>query len=123
MISILTLLPVYQHYYTAEILLFVLYWAIENWRQKGAKAALLLMLPLLVPFATWAERAGVASRFAGGRNFALDLIWNGFLMPHVIWIELILLLIVLATLYRQSHTPAGHLAAGADDGDARPDAD
>ncbi len=37
MISILTLLPVYQHYYTAEILLFVLYWAIENWRQKAQR--------------------------------------------------------------------------------------
>ncbi len=122
MISILTLLPVYQHYYTAEILLFVLYWAIENWRAKGAKAALLLMLPLLFPFATWAERAGAANWFTGGRNLSLNFILNGFLMPHVIWIELILLLIVLATLYRQSHTPAGRLAAGADDGDPRPDA-
>ena len=114
MISILTLLPVYQHYYTAEILLFVLYWAIENRRLKGAKAALLLMLPLLFPFATWAERAGVASRFAGGRNF-MDLIWNGLLMPHVIWIELILLLIVLASLYRKIRPSAARLAAGADE--------
>ena len=39
MISILTLLPVYQHYYAAEILLFVLYWAIENWRAKRRKGS------------------------------------------------------------------------------------
>ena len=118
MISILTLLPVYERYYAAEILLFVLYWAIENWRAKGAKAALLLMLPLLFPFAAWAERAGAANWFTGGRNLSLNFILNGFLMPHVIWIELILFLIVLASLYRQNHTSAGRLAAGADDCDA-----
>ncbi len=118
MISILALLPVYERYYAAEILLFVLYWAVENWRAKGAKAALLLMLPLLFPFAAWAERAGAAKWFTGGRNLSLNFILNGVLMPHVIWIELILFLIVLASLYRQSHTPAGRLAAGADECDA-----
>ena len=34
-------------------------------------------------------------------------------MTHVIWIELILLLNLLASLYRQRPTPAERLASGA----------
>ncbi len=131
-VAALTLLPVYQRFHSAETLLFVVYWAVENWNLKGAKTALLLMPPLLFPFTMWlATYAGVplqapsrdasiamriavmAERFIADHNLSQNILWNGFVMTHVIWIELILLLILLASLYRQSPTPAERLASGA----------
>ncbi|MDE3148136.1 MAG: DUF2029 domain-containing protein [Acidobacteriota bacterium] len=105
-ISILTLLPFYQRYYTAEILLFVLFWAVENWRLKSAKATHLLMLPLLLPLAAMTENVSVVARFVQEKHLESNFIWNGFVMPHVIWIELLLLLLLLANLYRQARAPA-----------------
>ncbi len=120
-VAVLTLLPVYQRFHTAEILLFVVYWAVQNSRLKGARATLLLMLPLLFPFVPWlvvyagvplqlpshhaslaAKVAVAVERFVRGHNLSQSILWNGFVLPHVIWIELILLLILLASLYRQS---------------------
>jgi hypothetical protein len=120
-VAVLTLLPVYQRFHTAEILLFVVYWAVQNSRLKGARATLLLMLPLLFPFVPWlvvyagvplqfpshhaslaAKVAVAVERFVKGQNLSQSILWNGFVLPHVIWIELILLVILLASLYRQS---------------------
>ena len=97
-VAILTLLPVYQRFYTADVLLFVLYWALENFDLPRAKTALLLMVPLLVPFAAWTERTGLAMRFMESSHSALRVFWTDFLLPHVIWIELALLLILIADL-------------------------
>jgi hypothetical protein len=102
MVAVLTLLPVYQRFYAAEILLFVVYWAVENGNLRGAKAALLIMIPLLFPFAAMAERTGIAARWIGGHPSALSFLWNDLLLPHVIWIELLLLLILIADLSRRS---------------------
>jgi hypothetical protein len=92
-IAVLTLLPVYHRYYTASILLFVLYWAVEHFDASRAKAALLFLVPLLVPFAAIMERSGIARRLMDNHS-ALGVVWNDFLMPHVIWIELLLLLLL-----------------------------
>jgi hypothetical protein len=98
-ISVLTLLPFYQHIYSAALLIFVIYWAFDNWQLKGAKAALLLMLPLLFPFVamTWGypPLAGFVERHHLGSHF----FWNAFIMPYVVWIELCLVLIMLTELY------------------------
>ena len=112
-VSVLTLLPVYQRFYTAEILLFVLYWSFENWRSKGAKSAHWLLLPLLFPLARMATKNDAVARFTENHNLNSNLIWRGFIMPHVIWIELIILLILLASLYWQSPTPADSVAVHA----------
>ncbi len=131
-VAALTLLPLYQRFHSDVILLFVVYWAVENWNLKGAKIALLLMPPLLFPLAMWlAAYAGVPlqapsdhasmatkvavafERFVRGHNLSQSILWNGFVMTHVIWIELILLLNLLASLYRQRPTPAERLASGA----------
>jgi Glycosyltransferase family 87 len=95
-ISVLTLLPIYQNFYTGAILLFVLYWAVENWSDKRGKVAQLFMLPLLIPvFST------LVARFVANHNLASNTIWNGFVMLHVIWIELLLLILLLVSLYRK----------------------
>jgi hypothetical protein len=122
-VAVLTLLPTYQRFYGAEILLFVVYWAVENWSSKTAKAALLLMLPLLFPFidllkayqgvalqlppfkATGAMKVALpVERFIEGHNLDHTLIWNGLLMPHVVWIELSLLALLLFSLHRMRTT-------------------
>ncbi len=126
-VAVLTLLSFYQRFYAAEILVFVLYWAVENWRLKAAKASLILMLPLLFPFALWlaafedasfrgpAAGASVVARvatliwgFIRNHNLEASVLWNGFVMANVIWIELILVVILFASLGRRR---AGHAAA------------
>jgi hypothetical protein len=98
--AVLTLLPVYQRFYTAAILLFVIYWAVENWPATRAKAALLCLLPLLFPLATMTQRIRFVARFIQDHDLSSNLLWKGFVMPHVIWIQLILLILLLAHLYR-----------------------
>jgi len=97
-VSVLTLLPVYQRIYTATILIFVLYWAIENWQLKRAKVVPLLMLPLLFPLVAM-TRVGALARFVEEHHLSSNPLWNMAVMPHIIWIELILLAILLTVLY------------------------
>lgn len=112
MAAVLALLPVYQRFYTAEVLLFVVYWGVQNCDLRRAKAALLLMIPLLFPFAAWADESGIATRFREGGHSVLGVLWNDFLMPHVIWIELLLLLIMIAHLATQTERlPEGQVSA------------
>jgi hypothetical protein len=101
-ISVLTLFPVYQRMYTAAILIFVIYWALDNWRLTSAKGALLLMLPLLIPFVAMTQ-AGALAVFVERNNLGSHFLWNAIIMPHTIWIELFLVVILLAVL---SGTPA-----------------
>lgn len=97
-ISILTLMPIYQRIYTAAILIFVFYWALENWPLRSAKATCLLMLPLLVPL-VGITRRGLFAGFVERHNLTSFPLWNTVLMPHVIWIELSLILILLSVLF------------------------
>jgi len=98
-LSILTLLPVYQRFYTGEILIFTLYWAIENWSLQKAKAAIVLMLPLLLARAANARTITAPSRWVKSHNSDSHFLWNAFVMPHLIWMELILLIILLVSVY------------------------
>jgi hypothetical protein len=102
LISVLTLLPVYQQIYTAAILTFVVYWAILSLPSKKAVVTLLLMLPLLFPFAarTWTQPA--IAGFVNAHNLGSHFIWNAFIMPHVVWIEVLLVVIMLTSLYNAS---------------------
>jgi hypothetical protein len=112
MVAVLALLPVYQRFYTAEVLLSVLYWAVENCNLPRANAALLLMVPLLFPFAAWTQRSGIGMRLMDGNHSVFSAIWNDILMPHVIWIKLLLLLILIAELSTQTERlPDGQVPA------------
>lgn len=93
-VAVLTLLPVYQRFYTAAILVLVLFWAVENWPLGRAKIALLLMLPLLLPVAAMTQ-VGAFAEFVRRHELGSKFLWSAFFMPHVIWIELFLLLILL----------------------------
>ena len=95
-ISVLTLLPVYQNFYTAAILIFVVYWAIQNWPLKRAKASLLLMLTLLLPFVAMTRGAPSLAGFVERHHLSSYFFWNAFIMPHVVWIELFLVFILLS---------------------------
>jgi hypothetical protein len=98
-ISVLTLFPVYQRIYTAALFIFVLYWAVDNWRLRSAKAALLLMLPLLLPLVAMTQ-VGALRGFVERHDLDSHFLWNAVVMPHAIWIELFLVAILLAVLYR-----------------------
>src|ERR1700722_9681059 len=97
-LSVLTLLPVYQRVYNAGILIFVLYWALENWERRVAKAALCLMLPWLVPITAILQKGAVGA-FVVRHGLAASFVWNTFVMPHLIWIELLLAVISIFGLY------------------------
>jgi hypothetical protein len=104
-IAVLTLLPVYQLIYTAAILVFVVWWAIENWPLKRAMAALLMTLPLLLPFVAMTMRISQLAGFVERHHLGSYFLWNAFVMPHVIWIELFLLVILLTDLYSRAAIP------------------
>jgi len=97
-ISVLTLFPVYQRIYTAALLVFVIFWALGNWRLTSAKVSLVLMLPLLLPLVAM-TRVGALAGFVKRHNLDSHFLWNAVIMPHMIWIELFLVLILLAVLY------------------------
>ena len=94
LVSVLTLLPFYQRFYTAAILVLMLYWAIENWPQRKALAALLLLVPLLLPLAAMIARSTLAGSL-GARTLRGQFAWNFLLLPHAIWIELALIALLL----------------------------
>ena len=94
-ISVLTLLPFYQNFYTGAILLFVLYWAVENWYDTPARLAQYSMLILLIPVFSM-----YMLRFIATHNLGTNVLWNGFVMLHAIWIELFLLVMLFVSLFR-----------------------
>jgi hypothetical protein len=100
--SVLTLLPVYQNFYTASILIFVVCWAVDGWPRRSAKAALLLMWPLLLPLVAMTWRVSSIARVVENHHLSSHFFWNALIMPHVIWIELILLSILLGELYHSA---------------------
>jgi hypothetical protein len=100
LLAVLTLLPIYQNFYTATILVFVIYWAIRNWPRKSAKAALVLMSPLLLPLVAITLNSSKVSRLIYSHHLNSSFIWNTFIMPHVIWIELILAVILIVDMCR-----------------------
>jgi Glycosyltransferase family 87 len=95
-ISVLTLLPFYQNFYTGAILLFVLYWAVENWRETPARLAQYSMLLLLLPVAST-----LLIRFIAAHNLSSNVIWNGFVMLRAIWVELFVLILLIVSLFRK----------------------
>ncbi|MDR3410846.1 MAG: glycosyltransferase family 87 protein [Formivibrio sp.] len=100
MLSLLTLMPVFQHTYSAAMLVFVIYWAIEKWPLKEAQAALLLTSSLLFPLVAMTLRYPPWIRFVEQHHLASNFVWNAFLMPYMVWVVLLLAVLVFADLYR-----------------------
>ena len=106
LISVLTLLPVYQQIYTAAILVFVVYWAVAKLPLRKAQIALLLMLPLLLPLVAMTWSTSSVARFVEHHDLGSHFYWNAFLMPHVIWIELLLATVMLTCAYDENRLRA-----------------
>jgi hypothetical protein len=85
-VAVLTLLPVYQRFYSASILAFATYWAVENWSNGIARAVRIVMLPLLVPFVTLTMEARPAVSFIAAHHLSSNWMWNSFVMPYTVWI-------------------------------------
>jgi hypothetical protein len=100
LLSVLTLLPIYQNFYTATILFFVIYWAMRNWPRRSAKTTLILMSPLLLPLVAITLNSSKVSKLIQSHHLNSSFIWNAFIMPHVIWIELILAVILIVDMCR-----------------------
>ena len=62
-ISVLTLVPVYQRLCSATILVFVIFWALGNWPRRSAKLVLLSALGMLVPFLSVTKSVGIVVAF------------------------------------------------------------
>jgi hypothetical protein len=90
---------VYQQIYTGAILLFVVYWAFQNWPRATAKAAIVLMLPLLFPLTAMTWQSASLAEFVERHHLSSYFLWNAFVMPHVVWIELFLVAILFTELY------------------------
>lgn len=76
------------------ILVLVLYWAVEKWPDRKALAAFLLTSPLLLPLAAMIQRSALGRRLESG-TMPGETVWNLFLLPHAIWIELALMILLL----------------------------
>jgi hypothetical protein len=110
-VPVLTLLPIYQRIYNETILIFVLCWALAVWPARKGKAALLLLLPLLIPIVGITQK-GVAGAFVRRHNLWAGFAWNAILMPHLIWINIFLAFILIASLYRTIVPGPAELKAG-----------
>jgi len=100
LVSVLTLMPVYQRYYTAALLLLVFAWAVDAWPRWRAKTAIALLLPLVVPLVAIGQKSPlIAGHFANSR-FCQIVLW-----PHMIWLELALAALLIVELCAVSREP------------------
>lgn len=100
-LATLTLLPVYQRFYGATILLFVLCWALQNWSRRDAKVAVVLLLPALIPLVTIILKVHNVAAFIQNHHLDSNPLWRTVLLPYMIWIDLALVAILLVNMARQ----------------------
>jgi hypothetical protein len=95
----LSLFPLYHRLYDAFLLILPMGWALMEFygpQRKGARGALLLMLPFLVPGGTILEHLQFHERIP--RTIAHSWYWTGVVMPHEIWFLLLLSLLLLCSM-------------------------
>jgi hypothetical protein len=93
-LSVLSLLPVYHRLYDAFLLIIPICWSLREFsRNKLARAAFLVMLPLLFPGGTILEQLQFQNRIPS--SIAHSWYWTAIVKPHQIWFLLILSLVLL----------------------------
>lgn len=95
-VSIIALLPVYHRFYDAALLVVPLCWCMTATRGRMraiAKATLILMIPFLLPGATFLQQLVIRGQVPG--EFTQAWWWNCFVMPHETWALLFLCLVLL----------------------------
>ena len=97
-LGVLSLLPVYHRFYDAFLLIFPLAWgvtAISGQVKKLAKTTLLLLLVFLVPGGSALEQLQQTTRLGRLQH---SWWWVQFVMPHQIWVLLLLSLVLLLAM-------------------------
>jgi len=105
-VAVITLLPVYHRFYDASLLAIPLCWsltALSGRLRNAARAALLLVLPFLVPGAAILQQAVFDHRIPP--SWPESWWWDRFVMPHQTWLLLALCLLLLYTLAKESRDP------------------
>ncbi|MFZ0805330.1 MAG: glycosyltransferase family 87 protein [Candidatus Sulfotelmatobacter sp.] len=103
-VAVITLLPVYHRFYDASLLAIPLCWsltALGGRLRHVARAALVLMLPFLVPGAAILQQAVFNHRIPA--SLSESWAWDGFVMPHQSWLLLALVVLLLYALARESN--------------------
>jgi len=101
-IAIISLLPIYHRFYDAALLVLPLCWVFLSFRKARifGTLSLLLMLPFLIPGGTILETMQANRRIP--LTWASRWWWELFVMPHQVWMLLLLSLLLLyeMTIYR-----------------------
>jgi len=102
-IAVVSLLPVYHRFYDAALLVLPLCWVFSSCeRSRFARGvALLLMLPFLIPGGTLLETMQDSGSIPA--TLANRWWWQTFVMPHEVWV---LLLLSILLLYEMTYRPA-----------------
>jgi hypothetical protein len=95
-VAVLSLFPVYHRLYDAFLLIFPLCWSLREFmgpERKYARVVFLLMLPFLVPGGSALEQLQFRGQIP--EAIAHSSYWTCIVMPHQIWLLLLLGLLLL----------------------------
>jgi glycosyl transferase family 87 len=101
---VISLLPIYHRFYDASLLVFPLAWSLADLSEKIrslGNVTLCLILPFLVPGGTLLEQIqlrGYVSAAVQGSWW-----WKTVIMPHQVWLILILSMVLLEAMRRTAH--------------------
>jgi hypothetical protein len=98
-LAVLSLFPVYHRLYDAFLLIFPLCWGLREFsgpRTKPARAALLLMIPFLLPGGSVLEQLQRTGKIPD--SIARSWYWICIVMPHDIWLLLLLSFVLLGAM-------------------------
>lgn len=101
-VAVIGLLPVYHRLYDASVLAIPLCWCVSraNSLRNVRNGALVLMAPFLVPGAALLQEALRLGRIP--QTWATSWWWDRFLMPHQTWFLLLLSIVLLYGMAKQS---------------------
>ena len=94
-LSLLSLLPIYQRNYNGGMLLFSIFWAFQNFERRLARAVLVCSSVFLVPGEAWLRNSLNPHLPQAIKDSAL---WNMAVMPHASWAVLLITCLMLLSL-------------------------
>ena len=94
-LSLLSLLPIYQRNYNGGMLLFTIFWAFQNLERRLSKVVLVCSSIFLVPGEAWLRNSLNPRLPEAIKGSAL---WNMAVMPHAAWAVLMITGLMLLAL-------------------------
>jgi hypothetical protein len=108
-IAVASLFPIYHRFYDAALLVLPLGWVILSFSfrrsRRVAVFSLLLMLPFLIPGGTLLETMEASGRIPP--SLAHRWWWEMIVMPHQVWLLLLLGVILLCEMFREKSFSRG----------------